>query len=186
MKLASFILILCFSIGFSQETLTSEKVVRDLANSYFEAWDSPTYDSLSEEDKIYLKSNDEIDVQKFCASKAYYYYSQLILNFPNSTEYQCYLYRNGLMALNLSGVKNDAKYEDARTSFLKAIKLNQSNYYTKLSLYNLVIIYDDENNCQAAKKYISILNTVNLNLLNEYQNDYIATKIKDITNNCSN
>lgn len=176
----------CFSIGFSQETPSSEKVVRDLANSYFEAWDGPTYESLPEEDKIYLKSNEEIDVQEFCASKAYYYYKRLIVNFPNSKEYQFYLYRNGLMAINLSTVTNDAKYEDAKTSFLKAINLNHSSYYTKLSLYNLAIIYSDENNCQAAKKYISILNTVNSKLLNEYQKDYIATKIKDITDNCSN
>ena len=90
----------CFSIGFSQETPTREKVVRDLANSYFEAWDGPTYESLPEEDKIYLKSNEEIDVQEFCASKAYYYYNRLIVNFPNSKEYQFYLYRNGLMAIN--------------------------------------------------------------------------------------
>jgi TPR repeat protein len=124
-------------------------------------------------------------VEEFCASKAYFYYNHLIFNFPNSKEFQLYLFRNGLMAMDLGFIKNDAKYiENAKTNFLKAIDLNHSSYYTILSLYNLAIIYSNEKNCQAAKKYISLLATANSELLNEYQKDYFEIKIKDIISKC--
>lgn len=188
MKLIGLILILFSSyLSSAQDHLFVEKEISEKASSYFEAWDGPTISSLADNDKIYLQNYPDISVEQYCVSNAYKYYAQLVAKYPHSINYNMFLYKKGLTAVELGNLNKDVgKFDEAIRCFSEVIEKNTSHFYTKLCLYQLATLYSHEKNCEATKQYIKQLYQIPSDFLNEYQNDYIDIGIKRMIQLCEN
>ena len=166
-----------FSLTNAQETVETEQEMKAKADTYFNAWDNGDAVGLTKNDKICIAVCDEKPEVDYCVLRAYSYYKELIEKYPESKDYTSYLYKIGIMAIELN------KLEEGNNSLLKVVEINTSNYYSKLSLYHLT--RSAGSNCELAKNYVSQQKKLHSDLLNEYQNSYIEDENERVNRLCS-
>ena len=185
-------LIIFSFLAQAQEIETDEDNILKKAELYQNAWENLDISFLPEKERIKIE-REKISIE-YCAEMAHYYYTQLVNNFPNSKKYLSNLFNKGSLAADIR------KSDDAKKSLIKVIEIAESeklnnfknipltdlSYYQKLSFYCLVRVCENENNCLDAKYYVTKLEKLQSDKLNEYQNWYIKETIERINRNCSN
>ena len=176
------ILITCAGRG---QTISDEHEIAAKGEFYYNIYDGESAVGLSEAELKYLDDNPQISTDQYLVEKAYYYFSALVQNYPESADIGNYQFKKGLMATDLCWMNDDgSKKDEAKACFKKAVESGKSDNYKLLALHRLSTMYCDENDCEAAKKCIAQFRQLNADVLNSYQKEYTAAEFVRILKKC--
>ena len=167
-------LLMIFVCSITNAQVENEEIeLSKKANYYFHFYFGFDKNLLSDEDRDFFEKSEKIDT-KYWASKAINLFSELIKRYPNSTNQAEYLYKNGILNMDIFD------YEVSKNCFIKGVELSDSEY-KKLDLLNLAKIACLEKNYYETARYIKLMKNVKANI-EESTEDFINRNLERMKN----